>query len=211
MPPARGKARGVPQALKGQIVVVQVADLLQSRCVIPDLAIWMQCFAIFRAVIASKNPARLPDLMAYMIINAKASQTFAWPSWVVHEQNFRQEAACSASTQWARVDPSIYTQCSTGMAIGAEGWCKICQLIEHTSENCPLASKQMEHTATGGPQGRTSTFRKRVGQTWGPLNVLCLQPRRTTLSTTDSRGIADLAQHVAFPISAACARAPTQC
>ena len=38
LPPARGKARAVPQALEGQIVVVQAADLLQSRCVIPDLA-----------------------------------------------------------------------------------------------------------------------------------------------------------------------------
>ena len=99
----------------------------------------MQCYAIFTAVIASKNPARLPDLMAYMIIIAKASQKFAWPSWVVYDQNFRQEAACSTSTQWARVDPSIYTQCFTGMAIGAEGWCKVCQSIEHSSENCPLA------------------------------------------------------------------------
>ena len=41
LPPARVKARAVPQALEGQIVVVQVADLLQSRRVIPDLATWM--------------------------------------------------------------------------------------------------------------------------------------------------------------------------
>ena len=77
LPPARGKARAVPQALEGQIVVDQAADLLQSRHVIPDLATWMQCYAIFTAVIASKNPARLLDLMAYMIIIAKASQNFA--------------------------------------------------------------------------------------------------------------------------------------
>ena len=146
-PQPRVKALAVPQALEGQIVVVQVADFLQSRRVIPDLAIWMQCYAIFTAVITSKNPPRLPDLMAYMTIIAKASQKFAWTSWVFYGQNFCQEAACSTSTQWARVDPSIYTQCFTGMAIGAEGWCKICQSIEHSSESCPLAPKQMEHTA----------------------------------------------------------------
>ena len=109
LPPARGKARAVPQALEGQIVVVQAADLLQSRRVIPDLATWLQCYAIFTTVIASKNPARLPDLMAYMSIIAKASQKFAWPSWVVYDHNFRQEAACSANTQWARVDPSMHS------------------------------------------------------------------------------------------------------
>ena len=31
LPPARGKARAVPQALEDQTVVVQAADLLQSR------------------------------------------------------------------------------------------------------------------------------------------------------------------------------------
>ena len=102
LPPARGKARAVPQAQEGQIVVVQAADLLQSRRVIPDLATWLQCYAIFTTVIASKNPARLPDLMAYMSIIAKANQNFAWPSWVVYDQNFHQEAACSTNTQWAR-------------------------------------------------------------------------------------------------------------
>ena len=177
LPPARGKARAVPQALEGQIVVIQAADLLQSRRVIPDLATWLQCYAIFAAVIATKNPDRLPDLMAYMSIIAKASQKFAWPSWVVYDQNFRQEAACTANIQWARVDPSIYTQCFTGMAIGAEGWCRLCQSIEHSSETCPLAPKQVEH-ATGGPQGRASLFRKRAGQTStaGP-------PKRAVLAT----------------------------
>ena len=57
LPPAKGKAQAVLQALEGQIVVVQVVDLLQSRRVIPDLATWMQCYAIFTAVIAPKNPA----------------------------------------------------------------------------------------------------------------------------------------------------------
>ena len=134
--------------------------------------------------------------MAYMVIIAKASQKFAWPSWVVYDQNFRQEAACSTSTQWARVDPSIYTQCFTGMAIGAEGWCKLCQSIEHSSENCPLAPKQMEHTIMSGLQAHSTREGGRHSQ-WGPLNTLRLQPRRTTASsTTDLMGIANLAQHV---------------
>ena len=152
--------------------------------------------------------------MAYMIIIAKASQKFAWPSWVVYDQNFRQEAACSTSTQWARVDPSIYTQCFTGMAIGAEGWCKVCQSIVHSSENCPLAPKQMEHTTMGGLQGRTSTFRKRGGQTLtGGL------PKRAALATLQDycikynrfNGDCKFGAACRFPIAAARARAPTRC
>jgi len=45
LPPARGKARSVPQSLEGQILIVQASDFMQSRKVIPDLATWVQCFA----------------------------------------------------------------------------------------------------------------------------------------------------------------------
>ena len=40
LPPAKGKSRVSPPQGDGQIVVVQAADLIQSRMVIPDLATW---------------------------------------------------------------------------------------------------------------------------------------------------------------------------
>lgn len=40
--PARGKTRPASQALEGQVIVVQAADLLQTRKIIPDLATWVQ-------------------------------------------------------------------------------------------------------------------------------------------------------------------------
>ncbi len=41
LPPARGKAKPLSQELEGQILVVQAADLTQSRKVIPDLPTWL--------------------------------------------------------------------------------------------------------------------------------------------------------------------------
>ena len=38
---------------------------------------------------------------------------------------------------WAKIDPSIYSQCFLGMARSTEGWCQWCQSLEHTSEMCP--------------------------------------------------------------------------
>jgi len=35
LPPAKGKARPVPQAAEGQVVVVQAADLMQARKITP--------------------------------------------------------------------------------------------------------------------------------------------------------------------------------
>ena len=107
LPPAKGKGRPMPPSLEGQIIVVQAAELMQARKIIPDLATWTQCFAIYAATLGSKQPARIPELMAYQTIIAKVSQCYRWPSWVVYDQNFRQEAAGNTHQSWARVDPSI--------------------------------------------------------------------------------------------------------
>ena len=185
LPPARGKARSVPQSLEGQILIVQSSDLMQARQVIPDLATWVQCFALYAAAIASKHPARQPDLMAYMCTIAKASQKFVWPSWVVYDQNFRQEAANTPGMPWAKVDPSIYAQCFTGMAANPEGWCKRCQSIEHPSDRCPDAPPLDVMPPPG--QSRGASVRKRPWQApitpapkratpSGPLDFYKIQP-----------------------------------
>ena len=46
LPPAKGKVRALPAGLEGQVVLIQVADLTQSKKLIPDLATWVQCFAL---------------------------------------------------------------------------------------------------------------------------------------------------------------------
>ena len=53
LPPA---VKSIPHAAEGQIVVIQVADLMESRKLIPDLATWIQCFSIYAAVIITKQP-----------------------------------------------------------------------------------------------------------------------------------------------------------
>ena len=71
LPPAKGKSRPIPQSLEGQVLVVQAADLLQARKIIPDLATWLQCFALYVATLAPSQPSRVPEMMAYQTIIAK--------------------------------------------------------------------------------------------------------------------------------------------
>ena len=47
--------------------------------------------------------------MAYATSIAKASKKYRWPSWVVYDQNFRQEAVSSPAQPWSKIDPSIYS------------------------------------------------------------------------------------------------------
>lgn len=74
LPPAKGKGKPLAQAFEGQLVMIQAADLMQSRRLIPDLATSAQCYGIFIAVVARKLPERIPEFMAYMGLIAKASQ-----------------------------------------------------------------------------------------------------------------------------------------
>ena len=75
----------MPQSLDCQIIVVQAADLLQTWKLIPDLATWFQCFAIYVAMQATVFPGIIPELMAYQTTIAKASMK---PSWVVCDKIF---------------------------------------------------------------------------------------------------------------------------
>ena len=82
-----------------------------------------------------KQPSCLPSLLGYMSIIARASQKFLWPSWVVYDQNFRQEAASCGNYEWARVDPGNYTlNVSQTWQLGRKGGASTaCQSIDHTS------------------------------------------------------------------------------
>ena len=97
--------------------------------------------------------------MAYQTMIARASQKYHWPSWVVYDQNFRQEAAGNPTQSWAKVDLSIYTQCFTGQAVSSENWCARCQCLDHTSTNCPYRQRKrpwhsMSGVGAGQPAGR---------------------------------------------------------
>lgn len=51
---------------------------------------------------------------------ARLSKKFRWPSWIVYDQYFRQEAADTGKTDWSKVESSIHSQCFTGMSPSAK-------------------------------------------------------------------------------------------
>ena len=159
LPPAKGKVRGTPNSLEGPIIVVQAADLMESRKLIPDFATWVQCFCVYMAVVCSKEPERTKNMLAYLSLIAKCSLKYRWPSWLVYDQNFRQEAAESGRTDWSKVDPSIYAQCFTGASISPENWCKRCHSVDHVSDSCPFKPG----TSSRRPPSHTSAIPKKRG------------------------------------------------
>ena len=150
LPPAKGRSKGLPQMLEGQVILIQSADLVQSRKMIPDLATWLQCYSLYVAVMAAKHPERITELMAYQSQITRASARYKWPAWLVYDQNFRQEAANNPSQSWARVDPSIYAQCFTNQGLTSENWCEQCQCLDHVSAQCPVKPRKRIHNARQG-------------------------------------------------------------
>ena len=161
LPPAKGKVKSIPHAMEGQIVVIQAADLAESRKLIPDLATWIQCFSIYAAVIITKEPERAKNLLAYMSLIAKCSLKYKWRSWVVYDLNFRQDAAEVGQKDWSKVEPSTYTQCFTGAAISQESWCRRCHSIDHASDACPIKPTGMQRKREGQPLGAAFAPKKR--------------------------------------------------
>ena len=62
------------QPTEGQIIVLQAADPVQTRKMIPDYATWSQCNALYVAVLAAQQPGRLADLMGYQSLIACVSK-----------------------------------------------------------------------------------------------------------------------------------------
>ena len=138
LPPAKGKVRPI-QSPEGGVLLVSAHDLLQQKRLIPDLATWVQCFSLYTAIVCSQSPERITDLLGYMCQIVRASHRFKWPSWIIYDQNFRQEAAeHNQTSDWARIDSSLFAQCFTGQSKSSESWCKSCHSLDHLSDACPL-------------------------------------------------------------------------
>ena len=85
----------MPLAEEGHIIVIRAEDINGARRLIPDLPTWIQCFNLYLTVITEKEPNCLNPLLAYMNTIVKASTKYKWSSWIVYDQNYRQEAADS--------------------------------------------------------------------------------------------------------------------
>ena len=137
LPPAKGKIRPL-SAPEGSVLLVHAQDLMQQKKLIPDIPTWVQCFSHYAAIVCCKYPDRRADLLGYISQIMRVSQRFKWPSWVIYDQSFRQEAAERGIKEWSQMDPSLFAQCFTGQAKNTEAWCKICHSLDHSSDLCPL-------------------------------------------------------------------------
>jgi hypothetical protein len=70
------------------------ASTVQSRKrkKVTDINVWLQCYALYTSVLASKHPQAIPELLAYLITILRVNQDFTGSAWVNYDSAFRRQA-----------------------------------------------------------------------------------------------------------------------
>ena len=129
----------------------------RKRKEIRDFATWSQCFSVYAAIIASAQPTRGVDLMAYHYIVATAAREYGSTAFLAYDIAFRRKAAQYSLASWGEIDPHIYTKAFTA-APRPSYQCSICTSLYHSTADCPLytgGSARQPRTTPAGPRMRT--------------------------------------------------------
>ena len=105
----------------------QVANILE----------WVQCFSVFTAVRTQKCPEKTQDLLGYLALIVEARMEYEGDGWLGYDRRFRQNAAASLDTTWARIDPTLWNMAFVGQAKVSR--CKHCFSLTHTATDCNWA------------------------------------------------------------------------
>ena len=119
LPPAKGKLHPLT-APEGSVILIQSYNMC--------------------CVLYSQDPSHLPSMVSYMYRFNRVSQHYMWPSWVIFESNFQQEAAEKGKKDWRNLDQSMYAGCSNGQGKNPNAWCPNCHSLDHYADQCPLQS-----------------------------------------------------------------------
>ena len=97
----------------------------------------MQCFTTYVAILSTKFPEAVPDLMAYMLSIIWAYQKYEHPQWRNYNEAFRDKAATTGNRKWSVIDSHLSNQIFTGKAHKLPV-CTHCGASMHHTEGCPL-------------------------------------------------------------------------
>ena len=81
----------------GQEEVASTAQPKKGRREIPDLLSWVQCFGTYMAVVASKRPDRVRELLAYQTLIVREARRCGGKGWMEYDRYFRQQVVGNAA------------------------------------------------------------------------------------------------------------------
>eukprot|EP00731_Ephydatia_muelleri_P012358 Em0006g1252a len=79
-----------------------------SRREVPDLLSWVQCFGVYIGVVASRQPEKVKQLLAYQTLIIREARRLGGRGWLAYDSMFRQQAAVLQSTDWSKLNSTLY-------------------------------------------------------------------------------------------------------
>ena len=79
----------------------------QKRYPVPSLLTWAECFFSYMSIIATNQPARISNLLAFMSVILYAARHFDGEEWKIYDTNFRKQAAPLNLVRWSEINPSF--------------------------------------------------------------------------------------------------------
>ena len=107
---------------------------------VTSIILWAQCFMVYAAILLSKFPHKVVEVMAYgKMIITEAGQ-HRGEGWKVYDTLFRQMVAVDKTTPWFKMNPTLYATMFLSMCDphGQGAQCPICMESDHREADCAL-------------------------------------------------------------------------
>ena len=95
------------------------------RCV-TTITSWAQCFMAYSAILLSKFPDKLVEVMAYGKMIIKEAGRHGGEGWKVYDTLFRQMLAADKTIPWSKLNPTLYATTFLAMRDSHSCQCSIC-------------------------------------------------------------------------------------
>ena len=112
----------------------QTKSVKTKRRLVTNIVEWVECFAIYIAVLSKKQPQRVPEMLGYLILILEAHTEYAGDGWLGYDRRFRMAAAGNPSINWAAIDTTLWNLAFSGKARSAQY--KHCFSLSHLSKDC---------------------------------------------------------------------------
>ena len=100
---------------------------------------WVQCFGTYMAVVTSKFPHRIKELLAYQTLIVREARRCGGKGWLAYDAHFCQQVVGNESADWSRLNQSLYavTFVTQGERERRRS-CVLCLESDHAEEQCAL-------------------------------------------------------------------------
>ena len=133
---------------------VSSANPAKLRREIPDLLSWVQCFGTYMAVVTSKYPERMRQLLAYQTLMVREARRCGGKGWLAYDSYFRQQVVGDEKADWSRLNQSLYAVTFIAQGEREKGRsCSVCLESDHSDEHCALYSPPVKLTNTAKRSG----------------------------------------------------------